>query len=469
MRFAWLLSLLVACGAAPTGGDDAGSASGGGGSAATGGSGGGATGGSGGSGGGAASAGGGTAGGTAGGSASGGGTAGGSPACQTGCITLPINRGAPVYANFNAGPGTDGAANASDADYDTFWGSYGSSLPTTPAELAYDLSSVPAARRKTVSVLVHFREASWSYDYRPGGASSEAAGWVIEASTAPGGALPTSGWQLKATLSGNTLRSREQRVDLSDATYNWVRLRFTTGADGATFVKLNVDVFDASGPSKDSWLLLGDSISAFFMRQEGSGYTGGAVAGLKSISQLVRAGNAATHTGGDVVSFAASPELYPPVHGGGFGGWTTSDYLDATKLDYGAQTPFDHFLSIFPGKYVCVGLGTNDIGQGLVASGVAIANFRTMAQKITAAGKVPCFPHVPWAPRTDVQTDGATLNAQLDALLAMTPGAVRGPDFFSLFQAHPALLADGLHPGDEGIRMMRLAWAKAISAHLAGP
>lgn len=377
---------------------------------------------------------------------------------------FPINRGVPVFANANQGPGTDSVERINDADPSTVWGSYGANLSTTPATVAFDLSSVPLARRRNVMVLLHFSEASWSYDYRPGGVSAEAEAWTIEVHAGAGGqAAPASGWVSKGTVSGNTLRSRQSAVDLSDGDWKWLRVRMTAGAAGSSFVKLNLDVFDATTPGSDAWLMLGDSITAYYMRQGASGATGGTVAGLRSISQYVNEGVAS-----GAATFAASGH-FPPVHGGGFGGWTTADYLDATKLDFAGQTPIDAFIARFPGRYVCVGLGTNDIGQGLPLA-TTMANFRTIANKIVAAGKVPCFPRMPWAPRGDVQSQAPMINTQLDALITSIPGAVRGPDFYALFQANPGFLGDGLHPNDDGIRMMRQAWAKTIAATIpAGP
>lgn len=68
--------------------------------------------------------------------------------------SLLISRGVPAYSSS----GYDPASNANDDSYDTTWRSQGA-----PAWLAYDLSSVPAAKRSRV-VVVWYNE-SGNYDH----------------------------------------------------------------------------------------------------------------------------------------------------------------------------------------------------------------------------------------------------------------------------------------------------------------
>lgn len=348
-------------------------------------------------------------------------------ACST-TAPLPLSRTAGVHANFNERGERDGASDATDGDGDTSWGSYGSSLPDTPVELTLELSR--SAARK-VGVVVSWRDASWAFDSRLGVDGANAGvDWSLELATRERGP-----WAVKARVTGDTQRSRLHVLELG-GDERWLRLRVTSAGSSA-FVKVNVDVFDARAASP-GWLLIGDSISAYVVRDDSLGGVGTPVPGLKSISQYVN---------------DARPPLFPIVLGGGFPGWTTGDFLEG----------LGPILARFPGKYVCVALGTNDAGHGLVRPGTSIANYRDIARQILAAGKTPCFPRVPWTPRVDLQSDVSLLNTQLDALaLELTP-FVRGPDFFELLRATPALLRDELHPNDEGIRAMRLAWAETIA------
>ena len=155
------------------------------------------------------------------------------------------------------------------------------------------------------------------------------------------------------------------------------------------------------------------------------------------------------------------------MEGGGTSGATTGDALDATDPVYGGKPRIDVWLANFPGKYVCLSYGTNDVGSGILndtaSVDAAYANFQLLIQKVIKAGKIPCIPKIPWAKMTDIQSNGPLLNAKIDLLYSQFPQIIRGPDFFLLFQSHPALIStDMLHPNPEGYRAYRQAWADAL-------
>jgi len=85
-----------------------------------------------------------------------------------------------------------------------------------------------------------------------------------------------------------------------------------------------------------------------------------------------------------------------------------------------------------------------------------------MIDKVIAAGKVPCAPHVPWAEDTAHQTNAQLINAKLDALYMQYPTMVRGPDLFATLQNRTDLFQDSLHPNPQGRLVYRQAWATAV-------
>ncbi|MGN6813743.1 MAG: dockerin type I domain-containing protein, partial [Thermomicrobiales bacterium] len=90
----------------------------------------------------------------------------------------------PAFASSEEG---GAARNANDGDYATFWRSVG-----TPAWLAYDLSSVPAAQRG--QVVVAWYNDPMTPDYDPvligKNAYNLPTAYTLEANAAAGGAPP---------------------------------------------------------------------------------------------------------------------------------------------------------------------------------------------------------------------------------------------------------------------------------------
>ncbi len=374
---------------------------------------------------------------------------------------------------FSSATSTSAAA-ANDNDYTTSWRSMNAISSAAPATLAYDLSGVLAAERKQVLV-VWYNTDTYGWDHNStltNGVGYNIPGdYTLEANTAAGAnPAPTSGWDIIVTVTANTFNSRQHVLDLSAKDYNWVRMR-ATRSDGTTEnedVDINMDVYDVSGGATDSWLFLGDSITAYAMKVNNVGYSGTAIAGLKSFAQMINAGNstATAPSAGNLFSFPANPDFFPAQTNGGIGGTTAADALE-TDTAYGGQVRIDYWLAQFPGKYVCLSYGSNDVNTGVLNDTTAVTaaydNLATLVQKVIAAGKVPCIPHMPWANTTSIQSNGPLLNAKIDMLYATYPSLIHGPDLFTLFENNQALIsADNLHPADEGDRAYRQAWAQAM-------
>jgi hypothetical protein len=348
----------------------------------------------------------------------------------------------PAYASSGV------AGQANDSSYDTQWISTELTSTSTPSWIAYDLSSVPAAQRGPVDIV--WDNGNGGYNEYDLSAKSGAEAWnqprdyTIEANAAAGGSLPSSGWVTLVTVTGNTLLSREHPVNFSG--YNWLRMT-VTGINGAVYdgvthksTGINLDVHDASHGVTDAWLFLGDSITAFAMRNDGATIDAG------SFPELI-------HT--------SKADYFPASEGAGEGGWQSSTPLTTPSPD-GNGTIFDHWLSGFPGKFVCLSYGTNDGTDGSGDATPTYNNLVAMVKKIIAAGKTPCIPHLPWAEDASHQKNAMLINAKIDSIYSKYPQVVKGPDLYSVTQNRTELYQDSLHPNPQGREVYRQAWATTI-------
>ena len=84
--------------------------------------------------------------------------------------------------------------------------------------------------------------------------------YVIECHASPDDALPDTGWETLLTVTDNRLSTRQHLLDLGGC--RWVRIRFLRFAG---VPELRFDIHDAVNGISDSWLFLGDSITACAM------------------------------------------------------------------------------------------------------------------------------------------------------------------------------------------------------------
>jgi hypothetical protein len=364
----------------------------------------------------------------------------GAAEAQPPLLPMPIiSFGLPAHAS------SGNAGDANDRSYDTQWRSTENTSPATPSWIAYDLSSVPPPKRGQVDVVWYNGNGGYAeYDTfaQAGGTYNQPRDYDLEANAAPGGTPPASGWVTLATVKGNTYVSREHDVNL--AGYNWLRMK-VTAINGTSFnenTAINLDVHDASHGISDSWLFLGDSITAFAMRNDGAGI------GAKSFSELIN---------------ASKPAYFPAAQGAGEGGWNSGTPLSAPSPD-GKGSIFDHWLSTFPGNFVCLSYGTNDGADG---SGDATSSYEhlvTMVKKVLAAGKTPCIPTVPWAQDEAHQKNAKLVNAKIELIYGEFPQVVKGPDLWTALLNQTELYQDDLHPNPQGREAYRQAWAKTVLA-----
>ena len=327
-----------------------------------------------------------------------------------------ISRGVPAYSSSGQ------ASDANSASYATYF------RESVPGWLAYDLSSVPLRNRADVVVAYFNDTVTYHYDHvlvdQVG--YDNLGSYTIDANAAPGGsAPPQTGWVTLATITNNTLHSRQNVVHMKG--YNWLRLNITQ-SDGSPEnydAMFKMDVYDAHQVLSDDWIFLGDSITANIMHHGPIGTTG-------NFSQLIN---------------AAAPTHFPLQEDGGIGGVKSGD----------GAAHIDDWLSHFPGKYVDLSYGTNDAGYCDDAATFQ-QNMMYMVHAILSLHKIPIIPHIPWAPLSSVQTCGPALNAVIDQMYRHIPQIIRGPDLWALFLNRQELFADVLHPNTDGEILYRQAW-----------
>lgn len=335
---------------------------------------------------------------------------GGGP--QGGFITEPmpiISQFVPAFASGSQNI-TTGPEKANDDDPTTTWVS-----DKLPAWIAYDLSSKSAGQRLTILVAWY---APRTQDYINPSLPAYALlpeDYTLEVNSAAGGtAPPSNGWTTVATVAANNRSSREHLVALNGG--NWVRMSITKATDPNN-AGIDLDVHAANSGPSDTWLFMGDSITAI------------------SLSRAVSNLPALVH--------AAKPAYYPAIIGAGVGGTNTTTALAA----------IDDTMSLFPGKFVTLNYGTNDHPNEF--------QMEALVNKVLAADKIPVIPHMPWSDQR--LTEGPQINAMIDALYAKYPQIVPGPDLWQAFLNRTDLIPPGdVHPNEAGRQELRQQWALAM-------
>ncbi|BAL83636.1 hypothetical protein SELR_19280 [Selenomonas ruminantium subsp. lactilytica TAM6421] len=339
--------------------------------------------------------------------------------CLAGAIapTPLISRDIPAYTS------AEPAKTIHDSNYRTIW------RGEAPGYVAFDLSSLPAARRQQLALVWY----SDSYDYDPTIKNRPSYGllknYTIEINKAPGGKLPTKGWQKLVEVNDNPHHSRQHILNTIDA--NWIRLHFDRVDNaGGKNASINVDIHDVSGGLADDWIIYGDSITAGWGNYSSSPYG--------PAGQLVN---------------AANPMYYPILECGGTGSITSQD----------GREKIQDWLKVFPGHYVGLAFGTNDAWGHSNNMEQFADNMNEIVKTITAAGKVPVIAKIPWSSEKAVADNAPAYNAKIDELYAKNHAVIPGPDFWNIFKDKRELLSpDGVHPSPKGYGIMRAAWAKTM-------
>ncbi|MDF3068180.1 MAG: lipolytic protein family [Polyangiaceae bacterium] len=331
-----------------------------------------------------------------------------------------ISRDVPVFASGTASGSSAKAAN--DADPAVGW-----SPDKLPCWLAYDLSSVDAAKRQQV-LLAWFAIRAGGYIVDPPNPFDlSPVDYSIEINAAPGGGSPPAdGWKTVVNQTANVRTKLHHVFDLEGG--NWVRISITKSSDPGN-VYIDVDVQSAPNGASDSWLFMGDSITHLATDTHG----------IMNIPDLVR---------------AKDPARWPVIIPAGIGGTNTGSALAV----------IEETMKAFPGRFVVLGYGTNDHMPSVGPNGEQLGfAMEPLVEKVLAAGKIPVIPHMPWAKVDGIQVDGPPINAAIDALYEKYPQIYRGPDLWKAFTDRTDLIPEGdVHPNGEGTEFWRVQWANAM-------
>lgn len=314
------------------------------------------------------------------------------------------------------------AKQGNDEHYFSFWN------VSAPNYLAYDLSEVPELQRRKV-MAVWYNTSSYDSIGQYQSRNMEPFSYTIEVNSAPGGEYPEDGWEVAVTVEENTLSSRQHKINMEH--YNWIRMnvRSSDGGTGSN-VSINFDVHSIMDEVSDSWLFLGDSITAGGMNNcYGTGFA-------TYINQI-------------------DERYFPIQENGGIGGIRSSDGRDN----------IDRWLESYEGKYVSIAYGTNDAwGNDGSGAEVYCENTKYMIDAVLKAGFVPVLPKIPYSTNADVNGHLGEFNGMIDRLYEEYGELlVQGPDFEEFFRENPDYLSsDGVHPSSEGYDAMRQLWAKEM-------
>lgn len=288
-----------------------------------------------------------------------------------------------------------------------------------------DLSSVASYQRQ--NVIFTWQNSAISGAYAPDLISNFPnnllKNYTIQVNNgAGGGSPPSNGWTTVATVTGNTLHSKQHLVSMAGA--NWIGVYITAihGSTGNNNAQGKFKIFDAHLGIQDSWKIFGDSITQRgFMDDEANGFG-------QIIPKQIH---------------GSFPGFYPLWEVAGEGGWTSQDI----------QPYFSTWLADFPGRYVCLNFGTNDANLGGSYVSNYSANMQTMITAALNAGKVVVIPTIPWLNTSgQAQANVNTLNSQIATLISSNPGCIAGPDLYSFFSTHQSdISSDGLHPTDPAL------------------
>lgn len=235
----------------------------------------------------------------------------------------------------------------------------------------------------------------------------------------------TGAWHTVVVVNDNQVMNRAHAFDFEGM--RWVRLVITGPGPQTNQYGVQLDtirVHDVTRGGRDSWIFLGDSITAEVYR--GSQFQ-------PTFAMRVA---------------AAAPGYAPVSLVAGIPFYKSGDVL--AKLPTWLQWNQDI-------THWAIGIGSNNpVDQPSQISDYQ-RDLEAIVTLLLGAGKVPVLARVPWQAGRDM----APLNAALDAVVQkhrLRPG----PDFYAHFKAHPEQLRDGLHPDEDGAREMHRLWAEAM-------
>jgi lysophospholipase L1-like esterase len=234
------------------------------------------------------------------------------------------------------------------------------------------------------------------------------------------------GWTTAVTVVDNGVDARAH--PFAFAGRQWVRFLVTRSQNAGQAISIDeIDVQDASAGGSDSWMFVGDSITA-------AAFHRGLFEG--NFPERIR---------------AVAPAFFPLMIGAGVGGTSTVDGV----------AHIDEWLAIHPHmQNWVISYGTNDSANADPQFAPAFGErLRFIVATLQAAGRTVFVPRIPY--KTGGETYLAPYNAEVDAVCNEF-GLGAAPDLYAWFLAHPDQLYDGVHPNDAGSRSMNQLWADAV-------
>jgi len=232
-------------------------------------------------------------------------------------------------------------------------------------------------------------------------------------------------WALAAEVKDNPTRSRAHAVSFEGQ--RWVRLSVTRLPEKVNAWGLfldEIELHDLSSGGNDTWVFLGDSISA----------------GVFDRADERRP------------SFADSVAVLHPGY--------TPAMINAglpRLRSWEAIDRVDEVLALNPeATVVAITLGSNDGDLDRLRAALC-----GIIDKVQAAGKVPLLARIPYQTKYD-QDYVAVKNQVIDQLIRER-GLIPGPDLYGWFKARPGRLHDGLHPDGSGSVDMSREFALAAA------
>jgi len=269
-------------------------------------------------------------------------------------------------------------------------------------------------------------DSDYSFDYMdPTGLAPQNYDLSVSANSVNGS---DGDWHTVLSVSGNSARAREHLLNFSGMSWVKMTIRSAQPHPSQPYMRIDeLEVFDAQALGADTFFFSGDSITA--------------IAYNRFAEHLPAFAD-------DMQSCASTRS--PLTLDGGFGG----------QSSLAAAQNIATWLALAPDvHYWLLGWGTNDALEG-VAPDAFRANLQTAVTAIQRRGDVPVIAHIPYTKdtRSGLDAEIQRLNTVIDQVTAAN-GLIAGPDFYTLFKAHPEYLGpDELHPSDAGAIAMNALW-----------
>ncbi len=327
-----------------------------------------------------------------------------------------ISRGKPAFASTGLASAVNDGGYKSTPAWDA-----GLPSPALPAWVAIQVGVGP--RRVLLSWT-----ASANYNYTDV-AYGAPAGYRIESSADSKNGLDGS-WRVEALVRGNAVRTRAHSFEFDGR--SWVRLTVTDAPTPSQGISIDeIDVHDASDGCDDTWLFLGDGVTAFAFDRD-------TPSSQPSFAEHIH---------------ARYPGYFPLMINAGIGGEVTSAATQRLPFVLAQNPDVRHFA---------IGYGSNDAWNDQLGALEFRANLQALVEALLAAGRVPVLARIPFSP-DDNHYRVQAYNQVVDQLTEQH-GLLRGPDLYAWFREHPEQLSDEVHPAPEGRVAINRLWAEAMDS-----